>query len=310
MSVHVGDGERTRLSTELGSPLSAETVHEFPALLGEASLWDEATQRLYWVDIYGQRLFCTRADSGATESWELEAVVPNVVLTESGRVLLALRDGLALFEPGKPLQRVLDIERSVHGNRLNDGKCDPLGRLWIGSMVEEGEPGHAALYCVDRELRVRPLLEGLTLSNGLAWTDAGRAFYHIDSPAQRIVRYECNLDGPELRHGEVVFEFPKELGMPDGMCADAEGQLWVALFGGYRVVRVDPVRQAITAEVQLAAKNVTSCAFGASERSTLFITTARLAMSEAECERLPLAGSLFRVRLPVTGTPYHRFAGW
>ncbi len=288
---------------------TAELAHEVPAVLGEGSLWDATTQRLYWVDIYGQRLFCTDPESGATQRWELPSIVTTVVLGETGRIILALREGLASFEPGKPLRRLVDVERSLRGNRLNDGKCDPLGRLWIGSMVEDGEAGRAALYCVDRELRVRPLLEQLTLSNGLSWTDAGRTFYHIDSPQQTIVRYECELSGPELHHREVVFEFPKEMGMPDGMCVDEEGQLWVALFGGHRVVRVDPVQQRITAEVRVAAKNVTSCAFGGRHGKTLFITTARLATSDAELERLPVAGSLFQVHLPIAGTAYHRFSG-
>lgn len=288
---------------------NAQLAHETPAVLGEGSLWDAPTQRLYWVDIYGQRLFCTRPESNETQCWELESIVATVVLGETGRPIVALRDGLASFEPGKPLQRLVDIERSLSGNRLNDGKCDPLGRLWVGSMVEDGEPGRATLYCVDGELRVRPLLERLTLSNGLAWTDAGRTFYHIDSPQQTVVRYECELAGPELHHREVVFEFSKELGMPDGMCADEDGQLWVALFGGHRVVRVDPVRQIITGQVRVEAKNVTSCAFGGREGRTLFITTARLATSDVELERRPFAGSLFQVQLPMAGIGYHRFAG-
>jgi sugar lactone lactonase YvrE len=279
-------------------------------VLGEGTLWDEAQKRLWWVDIYGKRLFCYNPQNRTHVSFDLPEVAGTVVIRDDGRPLLAQGCGLSTFDPETRAHvRLADVERRGSAtHRLNDGKCDPLGRLWVGSIVEQGEPGNASLFCVDARGRVVSLIDGVTISNGLVWTDGGRLFYYIDTPTQQVWAYDCNLSTLQLTNRRVVFEFPKEMGSPDGMTIDEEGQLWVALFGGRGVVRLDPERGELTGRVSVAAKNVTSCAFGGANRSTLYISTATLATTPEELQQFPTAGALFEVELPTRGLVSPRFS--
>jgi sugar lactone lactonase YvrE len=271
-------------------------------------LWDEAQQRLWWVDIYGKRLLSHDPKSQSYEAHELPDVIGTVVICLDGRPLIAQACGVAQFDPRtKSLTRLVDLDCNPQTHRLNDGKCDPRGRLWIGTMVEHGEAGTAALYCVSADKSVVRLLQGVTISNGLAWADGGKRFYYVDTPTQQVVSYDCDLSQPSLSNRHVVFEFPPDMGSPDGMTIDAEGQLWVALFGGGSVVRLDPRSGQLTGRVLVGAKNITSCAFGGPGLRTLYISTARLATSDAELLQMPRAGALFEVTLPVHGVPSVRF---
>lgn len=287
---------------------SARVAVDARNVLGEGTLWDQAQERLWWVDIYGKRLMCHDPKSDSYEAHDLPDVIGTVVICLDGRPLVAQGCGIAHFEARtKSVTRFVDLDYNPQTHRLNDGKCDPRGRLWIGTMVEKGEPGSAALYCVSDDRRVVPLLHGVTISNGLAWADAGKRFYYVDTPTQQVVSYDCDLDQLSLTNRRVVFEFPSDMGSPDGMTIDAEGQLWVALFGGGSVVRLDPSRGALTGRVKVGAKNITSCAFGGPGLRSLYISTARLATSDEELLQVPRAGSLFEVTLPVHGLPSVRF---
>ena len=278
-------------------------------VLGEGTLWDEVEQRLWWVDIYGKRLFCYNPHDGSHVAFDVPHVAGTVVIRDDGRPLLAQGCQVATFDPEtRTTTPFADVERRTGTHRLNDGKCDPLGRLWVGSMVEQGDPGSAALYCVDAQARVVSLIEGVTISNGLVWTDGGRRFYYIDTQTQQVWAYDCNLSTLQLTNRRVVFEFPKAMGSPDGMTIDEEGHLWVALFGGRSVVRLEPDVGELTGRISVAAKNVTSCAFGGANRSTLYISTARLATSPEELQQFPNAGDLFEVELPTRGLVAPRFS--
>lgn len=278
-------------------------------VLGEGTLWDETTQRLWWVDIYGKRLFRYDPHARTHEAFDLPQVAGTVVVRDDGRLLVAQGCDVSTFDPeARTIAPFAEVERRGSAtHRLNDGKCDPLGRLWVGSMVEHGEPGNASLFCVDANGAVASLLDGVTISNGLVWTDGGRLFYYIDTQTQHIWAFDCNLATLKLTNRRVVFEVPNDMGSPDGMTIDEEGQLWVALFGGRGVLRIDPERGELTGRVNVGAKNVTSCAFGGADRSTLYISTARLATSEEELREFPAAGALFEVELPTRGLVAPRF---
>jgi sugar lactone lactonase YvrE len=288
--------------------IEAEVVVTERCELGEGSLWDDRNHRLYWVDIAQSKVFTFDPHTEAVITYQLGENVGTVVLSENDKLLLALRHGLAAFDPlTGELTRIADPEADRPGNRFNDGKCDPQGRFWAGTMVEKGPHGGAALYCLDKDLSITTKLEGVTISNGLAWSGDSRCFFYIDTPTHQVRRYDFEPSAGTLSHARVVAEIPKSVGAPDGMAIDQEDHLWVALWGGSKVLRLHPVTGEIEYEVKLPTRNVTSCAFGGEHLDELYVTTARAGLQPADRAAQPLAGALFRARLPVRGAKMHRF---
>lgn len=288
--------------------MRAEVVVPASCQLGEGSLWDVAHARLFWVDIVGQRVFAYDPISGHNLEYDVGEDVGTVVVAENGKLVLGLRSGVASFDPATgqvtPLVRP---EPNEPGNRLNDGKCDPRGRFWVGSMVEDGRRGNGALYSVTPSLAVERKLGGIDCSNGLVWSRDEGTFYYIDTPTQRVRAFDYDAESGALSNERVVFEQPRETGAPDGMTIDQDDHLWVALWGGHRVVRVDPSAGAVVYEVEVPAARVTSCAFGGPDLDDLYITTARIGAAPEQLEREPHAGSLFRAAVPFRGVPAPRF---
>jgi sugar lactone lactonase YvrE len=182
---------------------------------------------------------------------------------------------------------------------MNDGKCDPAGRFWAGSMAWAKTPAAASLYCLAPDGRVTVARTNLTISNGSAWTPDGRSMYFIDTPTQRVDRFAVTPNG-ELRDQETVVQIDRDLGAPDGMCIDGDGCLWVALWGGNAVHRYSPHGE-LLAVVNVDAPQVSSCAFGGPDRRTLFITTSQEGYDQETSECHPLAGRVFSVRLDTSG---------
>lgn len=190
--------------------------------------------------------------------------------------------------------------------RFNDGGIDPYGRLWIGTMNEDEETPNAKLYVVDKSGDINVALTGLTISNGLAWNNAGDTMYAIDTPTQKIMAYPFDEQTTTLSNGRVIYDFSNEIGSPDGMTIDATNQLWVALWGGSRVVCIDPETQQIIDAIDVPAANVTSCAFEPGS-TRLYITTASEGLSEQQRTEQPNAGSLFVADIDVTSAPIYLF---
>ena len=290
------------------SSVSAYAVFPGRATLGEGSVWDREQSCLYWVDIYENKVFRFDPRRRANLAYDVGANVGTVVVAEGGNLLLALRHELAWLDPetGKVCPLVVPAP-PVAGIRFNDGKVDPKGRFWVGTMVENGVPGAAVLYCVEPDLSVSVKLTGLTISNGLAWH--GAAFYHIDTPTKRIRRFDYDAARASISQPTVIADFEDQPGSPDGMCVDEQGMLWIALWGGGAVVRIDPVSGDEVFRVQVPTTNVTSCAFGGPDLDELYITTARIGLSDTALAAEPLAGALFRAKVPFRGVPSPRFAG-
>ncbi len=279
-----------------------------PCELGEGGLWDEEHARLYWVDVHQNKVFAYNPRNRSNLAYDVGESVGTVTVTRNGKLLLALRNGFACLDPDSgELSRIADPEAHLPGNRFNDGKCDPQGRFWAGSMVEEGPPGGASLYCLDTDLSVTKKFGGVTCSNGLVWTRDARHFYYIDTPTHRVDGYDFDPKSGELSHGRVVAEIPPDLGAPDGMTIDEADHLWVALWGGSSVVRVNPTSGELEYQVMLPAHNVTSCAFGGPELDELYVTTARVGLDPERLRAQPGAGSLFRARVPYRGVGSQRF---
>jgi sugar lactone lactonase YvrE len=288
---------------------SASVAFEARAELGEGSLWDERLGRLYWVDIVQSRVHVFNPTNRSNLSFDVGQNVGTVVPTQNDKLLLALRDGFAWLDPDTGRVHLLEqLLADLPGERFNDGKCDPAGRFWAGTMVEKGPKRTGKLYCLDESLDVTTKIEGVTISNGLVWSSDQTRFYYIDTPTHEIVGYDFDVATGAIDNRSVVATIPAGIGSPDGMTIDADDQLWVALFHGASVLRIDPRSGEVGFRVEVPAKNVTSCAFGGLDLDELFITTARVGSSAAELAAQPLAGSLFSVRLPFAGVPAHRFA--
>lgn len=278
--------------------------------LGEGALWDVRDRALYWVDILGSEVYRLDPEAGGPSSWQVGQHVTTVVVAEDGRLVLGLRHGFAWLDLSSGrVTSIVDPEPDNPDTRMNDGKCDPQGRFWAGTMVERGERGRGGLYCLGADLSLTRKLSGVSCSNGLVWTRDQRTFYYIDTPTHRIDAFDYEPTSGQIAARRTVAEIPRELGAPDGMAIDAEDRLWVALFGGSAVVCVDPRDGAVKARIEVGAQNVTSCAFGGPELRDLYITTARVGMSAQQLAELPQSGSLFCVTLPVAGVPSPRFAG-
>jgi sugar lactone lactonase YvrE len=278
------------------------------AELGEGPSWDVAEQRLTWVDIKGGRIHRWWQNTERTEEIEIGELVAAAVPRAAGGLVLALTHDLAASDADGTLGRRQPIETGVAGNRLNDAKCDPAGRLYVGSMSTTDRAGAAALYRVEEDWQVFTVLSGTTISNGLGWSPDGSRMYFNDTPAHCVYAFDYDPDAGRASRQRVLYTFAPADGDPDGLTMDADGYLWVASYGGGCVRRVSPSGE-LDGVVRLPVRNVTSCTFGGPGLDELFVTTAADGLSDAERAEQPLAGRVFRYRPGVAGLPTVAFAG-
>src|SRR6266545_2608637 len=294
----------------VAAELEVEVVLDAHAHVGEGPVWDDRTNTLVWVDIMGQAIHVYDPATGQDKAMDVGQPVGAAALRERGGLVLALRDGFAVLDelPGE-LRWVAKVEEDTPTNRTNDGKCDPAGRFWAGTMSFSGNmPAAGALYRLDPDYRVTRVVPDITLSNGLDWSLDNRRMYYIDSMTQRVDTFDFDLDSGSLTNRQTVLDIPKDEGLPDGMTLDAEGGLWLAQHGSGTVRRYLPTGE-IDKVVRLPVKMATCPAFGGPDYSDLYITTMNFGMSAEARQDQPLAGALFRCRPGVRGRPAFRFAG-
>jgi sugar lactone lactonase YvrE len=289
--------------------MSPELIFDAQAALGEGALWDSRRQQLLWVDILGMR--CWRSDpvTGQHSAYDIGQFVGTVVPRRSGGVMLAVHRGLASYDFDTRQLRFWCDPENNSAIRFNDGKCDPAGRFWVGTMpLQSREPlGH--LFCLDPDGRCECKISGVSISNGLAWSQDRRTMYYIDTPTQMVVAYDYDdATGAIARPRPVIRIDPAE-GHPDGLTLDANGNLWIALWDGGAVVCHEPRTGRRVAKISVPAQRVTACAFGGPRLDQLYITTARTGLDEAQLARQPHAGGLFCVEAGVGGLPAGEFAG-
>lgn len=280
------------------------------ALLGEGPVWDAERKILYWVDILSGKLFEYNIITGENKGYEIGEHIGAAAIRKRGGLILALQHGFAIFNPlTGSIERITDPESHLTANRFNDGKCDPAGRFWAGTMSYELENGKGSLYCLHPHLTTERKLTGVTISNGLAWNEKGDTLYYIDTMTHQLAAFDFDNETGDITNMRVAAEFQKNLGYPDGMAMDKKGKLWVAFYNGGKVLRIDPNGGEISAIINLPVPKPTSCAFGGIDMNELYITTCRENMSRQEIEKYPLSGSLFKVSLPVKGLPVNFFGG-
>ena len=289
-----------------------ELVIDAKAALGEGPLWHAQTQRLYWVDILGCALHVYDPRAQTDRCLQVGQPVGTVVPRRSGGVLLALQHGFASLDlDTEALTLLHDPEAHLPGNRFNDGKCDPAGRFWAGTMglADPTPRGLGSLYCLDAQQRVTRRLSGVTCSNGLAWSRDLTTMYYVDSGAQTVDAFDYDHASGEIGNRRAVITLPDDYGLPDGMTLDAEGMLWVAGWGRHRLSRWNPADGALLRTYELPVSKVTACAFGGPHLDALSITSARTGLDAAALAREPLAGGLFVVYPGVSGLPAFEYAG-
>jgi len=288
-------------------PSTPHVIYAGRAELAEGPVWHEGA--LWWVDIVAGTLNRLDPETGVNTSRATGGFLGAATPCADGRWLLARQHDCTLFdwESGRFTPLAAPSEGISPRHRFNDGKCDPSGRFWVGTMSLDRASGEAGLFALEPHGAIRRALGGLSLANGLGWSPAGDLFYHIDSPTHRLSRFAFDPSVGEISERKLWVEFSDADGFPDGMTVDAAGDLWVALWSGSAVARIDGKTGRILEKHALPVSQVSSCTFGGSDLRTLFITTAWEGMSFAQREAQPLAGSLFALRTDTPGLPVTPF---
>lgn len=284
----------------------ARPVLEVGATLGEGPVWDDRRQELLFVDISGEQVHTFAPGTGEHSCFDAGAPVGAVVLAEDGSLLLALQDRFVQTDRRGQHRVVLgDFRARADLVRFNDGKVDPWGRFAAGTMHRDQSQPLGALHLLWPDGRVDTILEQVTISNGLAWSQDRRTFYYIDTPTHRVDAFDVQPESGLLTNRRMVVEIPD--GSPDGMAIDEEGALWVAIWDGARVDRYSPSGQLLQRVAVPGGGHVSSVAFGGAAMSTLYITTARTDLDQEQLALAPHAGHLFSFEASVAGLPPFRF---
>jgi sugar lactone lactonase YvrE len=273
------------------------------ATLGEGVLWDAGGNQVWFVDIKGRRIHRCAAGGSDQRTWETPGQVSFIVPTADGGLVCSLEDGLYRFdEASGEFAPLCQVEPELPGNRVNDGHVDAAGRLWFGSMDDREQAPSGSLYRFNGSGVPQVADTGYVITNGPATSPDGRTLYHTDTLEKRIYAFDVGPDGS--LGGKRLFAMIEDGGYPDGMAVDADGYLWVATFGGWRIDRFAQDGRKV-GEVRFPCANITKLAFGGEDLRTVYVTTARKGLSTAELDAQPLAGGLFTFRAEAPGLPQH-----
>ncbi len=294
-------GDSKNLDENTMEILKAELELEIPASLGEGAIWNHETNTLWWVDIEGRKLNIYDPETKNNRVIDVIERIGTVVPAKSGGAIVALENGIFDLDlEMEEMEMICNPLEKLDTIRFNDGKCDPAGRLWVGSMSLKFIKGAASLYTILPDGSYAEVFGGVTVSNGIIWSNDNKTMYYVDTPLRNVRAWDYNLETSEISNERVVISIPDGMGGPDGMTIDAEGKLWIAMWGGSQVGRWDPETGELIGTVGVPAPNVTSCAFGGPDLDVLYITTAG-GDNQKMKEEYPLAGSVFKVKPGVKG---------
>lgn len=301
--------------------LAWQPVSDHCCALGESPFWHPTEQTLYWVDIANRQVLRANVYMGTVQTWELPSEPGCIAPAVQGGLVLALRDGIyQAMDWGSALQHIATLEYDPSTVRANDGRCDALGRMWVGTVDETKSASAAALYCVDARsgnVRVTRQADGALTGNGLAWSPDQRTLYWSDTPRHVTYCWDYAPEGPRLSNRRVFQSFaPKPAdwtpadasygGRPDGAAVDQQGNTYVAMYEGAQVCKFSPDGQ-LLARIPTPVQCPTMPCLGGEDGRTLYITSARHGRSAAELERFPLSGAVFQTRVDVPGMPVQFF---
>ena len=291
-----------------------EVVHDAPMLVGESAIWHEVEPALYWVDIEGLTVNRLHAASGKFSSWKMGSNPSALAIDDNNFLVVATRERLLRLNTTDGAETpIADAPYDTSKVRFNDGRVDPAGRFWIGTMYEPRDQPAAEMYVLARDNLRCAWRGGMTNSNGLAWSLDGRTMFHADTTSHRIDCYDFDVATGEHSNRRTILTFPTDKtapdygGRPDGATMDAEGMYWVAMFEGGRVLRISPAGE-ILREIKLPVRCPTSVCFGGPDLRTLYITSASQGRSSEEIAQYPHTGKVLSVRLDVAGREEPEYA--
>ena len=291
------------------SDLKAVLVLDEKTILGEGSIWHPTENKLYWIDIEGKILHIYDPVLKVDKQLKVGSRVGTVVPVQSGGALLALQNGIHKIDTKTGKLTFLTNPLIDSNIRFNDGKCDPSGRFWVGTMALDSRKKGGVLYRFDKDKTVHLMLDSVSISNGIVWTADKKTMYYNDTPTGTIQAFDYDDTNGNITNRRVAVKIPNGIGAPDGMTIDVEGNLWVALWGGGIVGKFNPLTGELLQKIKVPAPNVSSCAFGGKNLDILFITTARQWMNEEQLKKFPLSGGLFSVKPGVRGVRAEFYKG-
>ena len=287
-------------------------VSEVRATLGEGLCWSAREQSIFSVDILEHRLYRDSIAPVAHREWRFDETISAVAeRRDAPGLAVTLRRGLVLFDPATgTLERRDEPEPDRPGNRFNDGKCDARGRFWGGTMDFAVQAPTGALYRFDAHGKATRAIDlGWIVTNGPTWTLDGATMLVNDTVPGRIVAYAFDMESGAIGASREWLRLGGADGHPDGITTDAAGRIWIAHWGGACVTCHDPATAAELARIALPTDHITNVAFGGADMTTLFISSARFELSQAQLAAQPLAGALFAVETDAMGLPAYTFAG-
>jgi len=303
-----------------------QAVSPEPSALGESPFWHPHEQMLYWVDIPGQKILRANIFMGTVQSWPMPMEPGCIAPATSGGLVIALRDGIYRGrEWGGALTLIQRFDHDTATMRFNDGKADPVGRFWAGTMFEPRTALNAELFSLDCRGGKVPLVErqagNAIIANGLAWSPDAKTVYWTDTPNHIIRAWDWDATSNAMTNRRVFHQFPMKPdgwtygvssgmagygGRPDGAAVDVQGNYYVAMFEGRRILKLSPAGE-ILAEIPTPAQCPTMPCFGGDDWQTLYVTTAGYNRSAAELADMPQSGCVFTMRVDVPGLPTNFF---
>jgi len=279
--------------------LKPECVWKTKSTLGESTLWVKKLNSLFFVDIKKKKILILNLKTNKKKILKLNKEIGFIAQIKKNIFILGLKSELRIINL-KDLKNLysLPIESNMPNNRINDGKIDPIGRLWFGTMDNLEKKQSGSLYCLDKNLILHKVDDGYFITNGPAFINKNN-FYHTDSRKKIIYKININ-DKLKILKKTIFVRFNKKEGSPDGMTTDIKNNLWVCHYHG-ACISVYNLRGNKICKIKLPAKNITSCTFGGPKNNYLFISTARRGMNDKEIKKYPLSGGLFRIKLDIRG---------
>ena len=276
------------------SDLKPVVVVEPTCLLGEGPVWDAVQKVICWIDIVNGEIHEYSPEKKIHKTIPVHQMIGTIAVCKDGNFIAALQNGFAFINrQSGEIKMINDPENHLPNNRFNDGKCDPAGRFWAGTMSLTDEPDKGNLYSLEKDGRIKKQIGNVSISNGIAWSIDETILYYIDTPTFEIVAYNYEKSTGLISNKKVIIKIDKEEGAPDGMTIDTEGMLWIAHWDGWQVTRWNPATGQKLLAIKLPVARVTSCTFGGDNLEDLYITSAKVGLSEAALKMQPLAGSLF-----------------